>query len=182
MSNAQMTETNTAEEAFMPAFTGPAPRVDFAILHGSLSPAGCVIRLNGLDEDHREGTARVFATTKGAVDAIWASEIRMGHIIVLRSGVGLDAVISALNANGLSQAVVIAEDRFDGDCFGPVVSGLGATGPVAGLQDDDVIRIDIAGRRIDVLNDMAGRASAHVRPQKTFGPLAKYAAMVSCAL
>jgi dihydroxy-acid dehydratase len=177
--NAQF-KTDTTE--FEPqAFTGPVSRQDFAILHGSLAPAGCVIRLNGLDEAHREGTARIFATTEAAVDAIWASQLRMGHVITLRSGIDLKAVIAALNANGLSQALVIAEDRFDGDCFGPVVSGVAAHGPIATLQDDDVIRIDIEGRRIDVLIDHASRAPA-AKPQKTFGPLAKYAAMVSAAL
>jgi len=179
MTNAHMTHTETAS-------TGPAPRVDFAILHGTLAPAGCVIRLNGLDEDHREGTARVFASTASAIEAIWASELRMGHVVVLRAGIDIDAVIEALNANGLSQAVVIAEDRFNGTCLGPVVSGItpnsAAGGPIAALLDDDVIRVDIIGRRIDVLNDLAARAPKGARQQKMFGPLAKYAAMVSCAL
>jgi dihydroxy-acid dehydratase len=54
-------------------------------------------------------------------------------------------------------------------------------GPIARLRDGDVVRIDVATRRIDVAADLLGREPARIAPRVRHGALAKYAAHVGSA-
>ena len=154
---------------------------DFAILHGSLAPKGCVVRLNGATVARRDGTARVFAHESDLMNAIDQAEIRSGHILVLRSGFDLSNVMRALMSNGLGHVSVIAEDRYDGPHQSPVISGISPTaaqgGAIGLVKDDDVIRIDIEKRQLDVLSNVTKRQEASPSIKKAFGPSQKYQAM-----
>lgn len=97
--------------------------------------------------------------------------------------------MKSLDDHGLGHIVVICEDRFEGTRLGPVISDINPPaaqgGPFGKVKDDDVIRIDIESRRIDVLsqaskNDQDGQNKTKQGPIKNkFAPTEKYAAILA---
>ena len=173
----------------------PAPGPSgFAILHGSLAPEGCVVRLDGFDSESFDGPARVFGSSAGAMDAIRAGRVRSCDIVIIRhddsAGMiateGLDDISAALAEAGLERVTVITDGRTgqsEGAFIGNVAPSAASRGPIAYVNDDDIIHVDIAGRRIDVFADIDMRRSAKTQKPgaRTFGAgaLEKYARMVT---
>lgn len=166
----------------MAATSTSGRRPEFAILSGSLAPKGCAIRLNAFEAERRDGAARVFTTTETALEAIDGGHLRAGHVVVLHGTVDTAAVITALNANGLSHLIVVTDGAYEGPCYGPVITdvtpGAAAGGPIGRVANDDIIRLDIAARQIEVLNPVSARPEPHT-PGRGFGPSEKYAAALS---
>ena len=183
-------------------YTVDAPRSPtggLAILYGNLAPEGAVIKVAGHQEKVYEGLARVFDAEQAAFQAIQRQEIRRGDVVVIRyegpkGGPGMRemlAVTSALVGQGLGDDVALLTDgRFSGATHGPMVGHVAPEaavgGPIALLQEGDLITLDIPGRRLDVklteeeLSDRRARWQPNP-PNYTTGVLAKYAKLVSSA-
>jgi dihydroxy-acid dehydratase len=170
-----------------------------AILTGSLAPAGSVVKVAGIDQDHFEGTARVFDGEQGALDAILAGEIQPGTVVVIRyegpkGGPGMRemlAVTGAMKGAGRgADCALVTDGRFSGGthgfCVGHVAPEAVDGGPIALVADGDPIVIDVPSHRIDLLVDEAELARRRARleqppPRYTTGVLAKYARLVQGA-
>ncbi len=171
------------------------------ILTGSLAPKGSVVKVAGLTHDQRrfEGPARVFEGEEPAMDAILSGSIQPGTVIVIRyegpkGGPGMRemlAVTGALKGAGRgADCALITDGRFSGGtwgfCIGHVAPEAVDGGPIAFVHDGDRIRIDVHGKRLDLLVDDAtiGKRRADWKlpePRYTTGFLAKYAKLAQGA-
>ncbi|HEV7207247.1 MAG TPA: dihydroxy-acid dehydratase [Mycobacteriales bacterium] len=170
-----------------------------AILRGSLAPDGAVVKTAGLQALVFEGTARVFDGEAAAMVAVTTGDIAAGDVVVIRwegprGGPGMRemlAVTAAIKGAGLGKDVVLLTDgRFSGAtsglCIGHVAPEAADAGPIALVADGDRIRLDVPGRRLDLLvgEDELERRRAGWKPQQpryTTGVLAKYARLVGSA-
>jgi dihydroxy-acid dehydratase len=170
-----------------------------AILRGNLAPEGCVVKLSGHERIHHSGPARVFECEEDAMAAVTAGGIVAGDVVVIRNegpagGPGMRemlAVTAALVGEGLGEEVALLTDgRFSGATRGFMAGHVApealAGGPIAAVQDGDIITIDVPSRRMDVeLSDeeIARRIQAYRSPPPAYtnGVLAKYAKLVSSA-
>jgi dihydroxy-acid dehydratase len=166
----------------------------FAILHGTFAPQGCVARLEGFELDVFDGPARVFSAAGDALEAIAKGRIREGDILILRNDArdanpfsteGVEQIGAALASYGIERVTLLTDGRTgsqaQGATIGSIAPSAQAGGPIAYVNDDDIIHIDIAGRRIDILADIDLRRGAKRKKTTAFGALDKYAAMVSAA-
>lgn len=175
------------------------PSGGITILHGSLAPEGAVVKTAGFDSDVFEGTARVFDGERAALDALEDGTITVGDAVVIRyegpkGGPGMRemlAITGAIKGAGLGKDVLLLTDgRFSGGttglCVGHIAPEAVDGGPIALLRNGDRIRLDVAGRVLDVLADPAEFASRQQDfspppPRYTTGVLSKYAKLVSSA-
>ena len=158
-----------------------------------------MIKVAGHQEKLYQGPARVFDQEQDAFQAIQRQEIKPGDIVVIRyegpvDGPGMRemlAVTSALMGQGLGDDVALITDgRFSGATHGPMLGHVSPEaavgGPIALLQEGDIITLDIPGRRLDVrlteeeVTDRRSRWQPRT-PNYTSGVLAKYAKLVSSA-
>ena len=169
------------------------------ILKGSLAPEGAVVKSAGFDESVFEGTARVFDGERKAMDALAAGQIGPGDVVVIRyegpkGGPGMRemlAITGAIKGAGLGKDVLLLTDgRFSGGttglCVGHVAPEAVDGGPIAFVRDGDPIRLDVAGRTLDVLVDEAELEARTegwepLPPKYTRGVLGKYAKVVQSA-
>lgn len=175
------------------------PSGGITILHGSLAPEGAVVKTAGFDSDVLEGTARVFDGERAALDALEDGTITVGDAVVIRyegpkGGPGMRemlAITGAIKGAGLGKDVLLLTDgRFSGGttglCVGHIAPEAVDGGPIALLRNGDRIRLDVAGRVLDVLADPAEFASRQQDfspppPRYTTGVLSKYVKLVSSA-
>ncbi|KBE33872.1 dihydroxy-acid dehydratase IlvD [Mycobacterium tuberculosis H1329] len=175
------------------------PSGGITILHGSLAPEGAVVKTAGFDSDVFEGTARVFDCERAALDALEDGTITVGDAVVIRyegpkGGPGMRemlAITGAIKGAGLGKDVLLLTDgRFSGGttglCVGHIAPEAVDGGPIALLRNGDRIRLDVAGRVLDVLADPAEFASRQQDfspppPRYTTGVLSKYVKLVSSA-
>jgi len=169
------------------------------IMYGDLAPDGAVAKITGKEGLRFEGRARVFHSEELALQAILNDEISSGDVIVIRyegpkGGPGMREMLSptgAIMGKGLGADVALITDgRFSGGSHGFVVGHVSPEaavgGPIALIEDGDVITIDAEECRIDISVDdeeFARRRANWVRPRSgvTTGALAKYRAEVSSA-
>jgi dihydroxy-acid dehydratase len=136
-----------------------------AVLYGNFAQDGCIVKTAGVDESiwKFEGPARVFQSQDAACDAIMADRIKAGDVVVIvyegpRGGPGMQEMLyptSFLKGKGLGKAcALITDGRFSGGTSGLSighVSPEAAEGGAIGLiEEGDLIKIDIPGRKIDV--------------------------------
>lgn len=175
------------------------PSGGITILHGSLAPEGAVVKTAGFDSDVFEGIARVFDGERAALDALEDGTITVGDAVVIRyegpkGGPGMRemlAITGAIKGAGLGKDVLLLTDgRFSGGttglCVGHIAPEAVDGGPIALLRNGDRIRLDVAGRVLDVLADPAEFASRQQDfspppPRYTTGVLSKYVKLVSSA-
>ena len=146
------------------------PSGHIRILKGSLAPGGAVAKITGKEGTKFRGKARVFETEAGLVSAIENKEIKKGDktVIVLRymgpkGGPGMPEMLkqtSLVMGAGLGQDVACLTDgRFSGGthgfCIGHVVPEAYEGGPIALVQDGDMISIDADANTIDIEVDAA---------------------------
>ena len=176
-----------------------SPTGGLAILWGNVAPDGAVIKVAGHQERKYEGPARVFDQEPAAFQAIQRGEIKAGDIVVIRyegpiGGPGMQEMLSvtaAIVGQGLGDDVALVTDgRFSGASHGPMVGHVAPEaavgGPIALLQEGDIITLDIPNRRLNVKltdEELASRRSKWqpIPPNYTTGALAKYAKLVSSA-
>ena len=172
-----------------------------AVLYGSLTPEGAVVKQSAITQKMRkfEGKARVFGSEEEAVGAIYQDQVNEGEIIVIRyegpkGGPGMREMLSPTSAvvgMGLSDSVALITDgRFSGGtrgpCIGHVCPEAAQGGPIALLQDDDEILIDIPRRKLEVClskKEFAKRRKSWRKPSPKLkkGYLARYIQLVSSA-
>ena len=175
------------------------PTGGLVILRGNIAPEGCVIKVAGHERLHHRGPARVFDREEDAMTAVTRRQILAGDVVVIRyegprGGPGMRemlGVTAALVGEGLGESVALLTDgRFSGATrglmAGHVAPEAARGGPVAALQEGDIIVFDIKNRRLDVeLSDqvITQRLSEWraPKPRYTSGVFAKYAALVSSA-
>jgi dihydroxy-acid dehydratase len=186
-----------AEQQVVRSLMAPIkPRGGFAILRGSLSPEGCVLKLSGLGKSRFSGPARVFDGEEAAFAAVQSGGVTPGDVVVIRyegprGGPGMRemlGVTAALVGRGLGDSVALVTDgRFSGATHGMMAGHVAPEaqngGPIALVKDGDVITFDVATKRLDVECDLAARRAGWKAPpaRATRGVLAKYAALVSSA-
>jgi dihydroxy-acid dehydratase len=170
-----------------------------AILHGSLAPEGCVIKLAGHERTQHRGPARVFDSETDCFEAVKNRRIKPGDVVVIRyegpvGGPGMQEMLSvtgALVGEGLGDSVALLTDgRFSGGTHGLMIGHVAPEaalgGPIGLVEEGDEIVIDVDARRLDldVPDEVLARRRASWRspaPRYTGGVLAKYAALVSSA-
>jgi dihydroxy-acid dehydratase len=169
------------------------------ILRGSLAPDGAVVKTAGFDATLVEGTARVFDGERAAMDAVEDGTVRPGDAVIIRyegpkGGPGMRemlAVTGAIKGGGLGKDVLLVTDgRFSGGttglCIGHVAPEAVDGGPIAFVRDGDRVRVDVAGRSLDLLVDateLSARREGWKPPPAKHqrGVLAKYARLVGSA-
>jgi dihydroxy-acid dehydratase len=170
-----------------------------AILHGTLAPDGCVIKLAGHERRQFSGPARVFGSENECYAAVKEQRIEAGDVVVLRyegpvGGPGMQEMLSvtaAIVGEGLGASVALLTDgRFSGGTRGLMIGHVAPEaalgGPIALVEDGDTITIDVDRRALDLDVDDAILAERRTRwsapePRYKSGVLAKYAALVSSA-
>jgi len=170
-----------------------------SILRGSLAPDGCVVKTAGFDSDVFEGPARVFDGEQGCMDAIEGGTLDKGCVVVIRyegprGGPGMREMLmvtGAIKGAGLGKDVLLLTDgRFSGGttglCVGHIAPEATDGGPIALVQDGDLIRLDVTTRTLDLLVDPEVLERRRVdwkplEPRYTTGVLGKYAKLVGSA-
>ncbi|MBE5974231.1 dihydroxy-acid dehydratase [Lacrimispora xylanisolvens] len=172
-----------------------------AILKGNLAPDSAVVKRSAVAPEmlKHEGPARVFDCEEDAIEAIKGGKIVAGDVVVIRyegpkGGPGMREMLnptSAIAGMGLGSTVALITDgRFSGASRG---ASIGHTcpeaavgGPIALVEEGDIISIDIDNHRLDVKvsdEEMAARKEKWQprKPLVTSGYLARYAAMAAPA-
>ncbi len=172
-----------------------------AVLFGNLAPGGAVVKQGAVAEEMmvNRGPARVFDSEDKAQTAILDGAIRPGDIVVIRyegprGGPGMREMLaptSALAGMGLDRAVALITDgRFSGASRGAAIGHISpeaaAGGPLALVQEGDLICIDIPERRLDLQvseSELSRRRENLVPfvPRITRGYLGRYARLVASA-
>jgi dihydroxy-acid dehydratase len=175
------------------------PTGGLAVLRGNLSPEGCVVKLAGHERLSHRGPAKVFDSEELCFAAVKARSIEPGDVVVIRyegpaGGPGMREMLhvtAAIVGEGLGEDVALITDgRFSGATHGlmagHVTPEAARGGPIAIIQDGDMIEFDIADRelRVELSDDeIAARLAEWRPPQPRYqtGVFAKYAALVSSA-
>jgi len=171
-----------------------------AILKGSLAPDGAVVKQSGVLPEmmQRTVTARVFDSEEDASEAILSGKIVKGDVVVIRyegprGGPGMREMLtptSAIAGMGLDTDVALITDgRFSGGTRGAAIGHCSPEaaqgGPIALVREGDRIRIDIPGRKLDLLvepDELQERRRSWSAPKKILsGVLARYANMALSA-
>ena len=172
-----------------------------AILKGNLAPDSAVVKRSAVAPEmlKHEGPARVFDCEEDAVAVIKGGKIVAGDVVVIRyegpkGGPGMREMLnptSVIAGMGLgSEVALITDGRFSGASrgasIGHVCPEAATGGPIALVEEGDIILIDINNNRLDVKvsdEEMAARkAKWQPRvPEVTTGYLARYAAMAAPA-
>ncbi|MFN6476710.1 dihydroxy-acid dehydratase [Nostoc sp. DedQUE07] len=168
-----------------------------AILKGNLATEGAVAKITGIKNPSITGSARVFDSEEECLDAILASKIKAGDVIIVRyegpiGGPGMREMLaptSAIIGAGLGDAVALITDgRFSGGTYGMVVGHVAPEAAVGGaialVEEGDSITIDANSRLLQINISDAELARRRAKwqprpPRYTKGILAKYAKLVS---
>ncbi|NWJ47663.1 MAG: dihydroxy-acid dehydratase [Chloroflexi bacterium] len=176
-------------------------RGGLAVLFGNLAPDGAVIKVAAVAPSmlrHR-GPARIYNSQEDACAGILNGAVQPGEVVVIRyegprGGPGMQEML-APTANimgmGLGEKVALVTDgRFSGGtrgaCIGHVSPEAAAGGPIAALQDGDIINIDLIERKLEVMltSEQLEQRLKEVKPfkkQVKSAWLRRYAAMVTSA-
>jgi len=175
------------------------PSGGLVILKGNLAPEGCVVKVAGHKKLSHKGPAKVFECEEEAFKAVQQGGIEAGDVVVIRyegpqGGPGMRemlGVTSAIVGAGLGESVALLTDgRFSGATHGLMAGHVAPEaakgGPIATVQNGDIIHMDITNRRLDVeLTDQEIQARlakwTPPAPHYTSGVMAKYAKLVSSA-
>lgn len=169
------------------------------ILRGSLSPEGCVIKVTGIARKGQRGPAKVFEREEDAMKAVTGGVIQPGDVVVIRyegpkGGPGMRemlGVTGAIMGAGLGDSTALLTDgRFSGATRGFMVGHVAPEavdgGPIAFVEDGDIINIDIENCTIDLEVDpavLADRKAKWTAPEPKYktGVFAKYIKTVGSA-
>lgn len=139
-----------------------------AVLYGRLAPDGAVVKQSAVAESmmRHTGPARVYDGEEEATQAILAGQIKPGDVVVVRyegpkGGPGMREMLtptSAIIGMGLGGEVAMVTDgRFSGGSRGAVIGHISPEaadgGPIALIQDGDIVEIDIPDRVLNLKVD-----------------------------
>ncbi|MEZ4267478.1 MAG: dihydroxy-acid dehydratase [Myxococcota bacterium] len=175
------------------------PEGHIQILRGTLAPEGSVAKITGKEGERFSGPARVYDREEAMLAALEQGKIQKGDVVIIRyegpkGGPGMPEMLtptSALMGAGLGNDVALLTDgRFSGGSHGFIVGHIApeaqAGGPIALVEDGDLVTVDATRNSIDVALDeatLARRRAAWSAPalQATRGTLAKYIRLVGSA-
>ncbi len=172
-----------------------------AVLRGNLAPDSCVVKRSAVVPEmlKHEGPARVFDCEEDAIAAIKGGKIVEGDVVVIRyegpkGGPGMREMLnptSAIAGMGLGSSVALITDgRFSGASRGASIGHVSPEaavgGPIALVEEGDIIKIDINANTItlDVSDEVLVERKAKWQPREpkvTTGYLARYASLVTSA-
>ena len=172
-----------------------------AVLRGNLAPDSCVVKRSAVVPEmlKHEGPARVFDCEEDAIAAIKGGKIVEGDVVVIRyegpkGGPGMREMLnptSAIAGMGLGSSVALITDgRFSGASRGASIGHVSPEaavgGPIALVEEGDIIKIDINANKItlDVSDEVLAERKAKWQPREpkvTTGYLARYASLVTSA-
>jgi dihydroxy-acid dehydratase len=196
---ADATQETPAQQVVRPLSDPLKPTGGLVILRGNLAPEGCVVKVAGEERRKHTGPARVFGSEEECFAVVEQQGINPGDVVVIRNegpsgGPGMREMLqvtAALVGEGIGDQVALLTDgRFSGATHGLMAGHVAPDairgGPIAAVQDGDMITLDIDTRRLDVdLSDeeIAKRVEAYEPPEPHYkrGVMAKYAASVSSA-
>ncbi len=136
-----------------------------AILFGNLAPKGAVVKVGGVSAAMHQfsGQARIYESQEDAQAGILARQVQPGEVVVIRyegprGGPGMQEMLSptsAIMGMGLGDKVALITDgRFSGGtrgaCIGHISPEAAAGGPIAALQQGDIVDIDLDQRTLNV--------------------------------
>ena len=142
-----------------------------AVLKGNIAPEGAVVKFSAIGSDmmRHGGPARVFNREEAALAAVMNGSIEPGSIIVLRyegpRGSGMPEMLATTEAlvtnPKLQHTAIVTDGRFSGATRGPCIGHVSpeavAGGPIALVEDGDLLAIDIPARRLDMVGDAKRR-------------------------
>ena len=171
-----------------------------AVLRGNLAPDSCVVKRSAVVPEmlKHEGPARVFDCEEDAIAAIKGGKIVAGDVVVIRyegpkGGPGMREMLnptSAIAGMGLGSTVALITDgRFSGASRGASIGHVSPEaavgGPIALVEEGDIISIDIDNHSINVKvsDEVLAERKAKWQPKesKVTGYLARYASLVTSA-
>ena len=170
-----------------------------AVLQGNLAPDGSVVKRSAVVEEMlvHEGPARVFECEEDASEAILSGSIKAGDVVVIRyegpkGGPGMREMLnptSQIAGMGLGSSVALITDgRFSGASRGASIGHVSPEaavgGPIALIEEGDIIQIDIPNHTLNVKvsDEEMARRKANWQPREPkvkTGYLARYAALVT---
>ena len=178
-----------------------SPDGGLKVLRGNLAPNCGVVKKSAVAPDMRKhaGPARVFESEEEACEAIFGGGIRPGDVVVIRyegpsGGPGMREMLtptSAICGMGLDRSVALVTDgRFSGATKGPAIGHVSpeaaAGGPIALVEEGDLIAIDIDAGTIELKvadDELERRRAAWEPPAPRYasGVLSRYARLVTSA-
>ena len=192
--------SNTNSEVIRPVDNPRAQTGGLAILYGNLAPEGAAVKRSAVSPEMlvHQGPARVFNSEEDAISAIYNQEIKAKDVVVIRyegpkGGPGMKEMLgptSAIAGIGLDKEVALITDgRFSGATRGASIGHVSPeameAGPIALIEDGDIIKIDMINLTLDVdLTDdelSKRRENLTLIKKNVTGYLAKYQALVSSA-
>ena len=167
-----------------------------AILNGSLSPNGSVVKVAGIEIDTFKGPANVFESEQEALEALFNNKIKKGEVVVIRNegpkgGPGMREMLqitAAIKGAGLGKDVLLITDgRFSGGttglCIGHVAPESVEEGPISICQNGDEIELNLSKRELNLninSEEMKIRKDNYSQPTPRYksGVLNKYSKLV----
>jgi len=159
-----------------------------AVLTGNLAPKGSVVKQTAVDSKmlKHTGPARPFNSEKNAIEAIKSGRIKPGDVIIIRGqgpkGSGMPELLKTTEAiynrpKLRCTTALITDGRFSGATRGPAIGHVSpeclSGGPIAIVEENDLIKIDIPERSLDIIEFNGGENSASFQEifQKRFKKL-----------
>ena len=176
-----------------------SPAGGLKILSGSLAPDGAVVKCAAVPKKmwKHQGPARVFDSEQLAMKSILARKINEGDVIIIRyegprGAPGMPEMLSptsALMGFGYTRVVLVTDGRFSGGtrgpCIGHVAPEAAIGGPIALVEENDRIEIDLYAKKINLIVDEKTliQRKKKWKPVKKFlsGVLSRYAKTVEQA-
>lgn len=198
---AELKPRNLDTEIIRPIADPYSPEGGIAILRGNLAPDGAVVKQSAVAPEmmRHKGPAKVFNSEDEAVAAIMDGKITAGDVVVIRyegprGGPGMREMLTptaTISGMGLGAKVALITDgRFSGATRGASIGHVSPEaadgGPIALVEDGDIIEIDIPGRKLNILADEARLAARRDRlppfaPRPASGFLQRYSRAVKSA-
>lgn len=146
-----------------------------AILHGNLAPDGAVVKHTVVPKEMFQAVlhAKVFNCEEDALHAVLTHAVHPGNAVIIRyegpRGSGMPEMFYTTEAIASdpelgASIALITDGRFSGASKGPAIGHVSpeaaAGGPIALLEDDDLIEIDIPARRLEIVGVAGKRCSS----------------------
>ena len=191
------------ENVIHPIDSPYSERGGLAVLYGNLAPEGSIIKVGAVDPSvggYHKGPAICFNSQDEALSGIANGKVKEGHVVVIRyegpkGGPGMPEMLaptSQIAGMGLGAKVgLITDGRFSGASRGISIGHISPEaaegGPIAFVEDGDIIELDLNNRTIQLLDvsdeEMAVRRNKWVdfEPKVKTGYLARYSKLVTNA-
>jgi dihydroxy-acid dehydratase len=197
--NLKSVKWNAEQDVVYPADKPISPTGGVVGLKGNLAPDGAIVKVAGMSQLKFSGPARCFDSEEACFDAVTHRRYKEGEVLVIRyegprGGPGMREMLSttaALYGQGMGDKVALITDgRFSGAtrgfCIGHVGPEAAAGGPIALVDDGDVISIDAEKGTLEVnlTQEEFNRRAISWKPRNNgygSGALFKYAQQVGAA-